>query len=251
MNELRESWSGQERKRLRTVEGWFSLIGGGALAAYGTKRAIADHSKLGIALAAGGGALVFNGLRPRRSSSGVHLQVAFTINKPVSEVFGYWRDLEGLPRFMRHLESVRKLDDRRSEWTMRGPMGARFTWQSEIVDQAENRHIIWRSMPGSLVESSSSLQFRDAPGGRGTELIAAMHYGRIGNYVGSGLAEVLGTLPERALREELRRFKQLLEAGEIPTTEGQPSGRRSLVDSARKAAAKITRMPERVGERTA
>ncbi|MGH9522095.1 MAG: SRPBCC family protein [Terriglobales bacterium] len=251
MNESRERWSGQERKRLGTVEGWFSLIGGGALAGYGMKHAIGDHSKLGIALAAGGGALVFNGLRPRSHSSGVHLQAAFTINKPVSEVYRYWRDLEGLPKFMRHLESVRKLDDRHSEWTMRGPMGARFTWQSEIVDQAEDRYIVWRSMPGSIVESSSSLQFREAPGGRGTELVAAMHYGRIGNYVGKGLAEILGTVPERVLREELRRFKQLLEAGEIPTVEGQTSGRKSLLQSAKQAAGKIARMPERMGEKTA
>lgn len=100
-------------------------------------------------------------------------------------------------------------------------------------------------MPGSIVESSSSLEFREAPGGRGTELIAAMHYARIGEYVGKGLAQVLGAVPERVLREELRRFKQLLEAGEIPTTEGQPSGRRgTIIDTARK---KITRMPERVG----
>ena len=251
MNESRERWSGQERKRLRTVEGWVSLISGGALAAYGTKRAIGDHSKLGIALAAGGGALVYNGLRPRHHSSGVHMQAAFTINKPVNEVYRYWRDLQDLPRFMRHLESVRKLDDRRSEWTMRGPMGSSFTWQAEIVDEAENRYIVWRSMPGSVVESSSSLEFREAPGGRGTELVAAMHYNRIGNYIGRGLAEVLGTVPERVLREELRRFKQFVEAGEIPTTEGQTSGRRSLLESAKQAAGKIKRMPERIGEKTA
>ena len=251
MNESRERWSGQERKRLHTVEGWVSLIGGGALAAYGAKRAIGDRSKLGIALAAGGGALVYNGLRPRRRSSGVHIQVAFTINKPVNEVYRYWRDLDGLPKFIRHVESVRKLDDRRSEWTIRGPMGSSFTWQAEIVDEAPDRHIIWRSMPGSIVESSSSLQFREAPGGRGTELVAAMHYTRIGNYIGKGLAQVLGAVPERVLREELRRFKQLLEAGEIPTTEGQPTGRRGILESAKQAAGKITRMPARVGEKTA
>lgn len=251
MNESRERWSGQEQKRLRTVEGWISLLSGGALAGYGTKRAIGDHSKLGIGLAAGGGALIYNGLRKRRHSTGIHVQVAFTINKPVPEVYRYWREMENLPKFMQHLESVRRLDGRRSEWKMRGPMGTSFTWESEIVDEAENRHIVWRSMSGSMVESSGSLQFREAPGGRGTELIAAMHYGKIGDYIGKGMAQVLGAVPERVLREELRRFKQLLEAGEIPTTEGQPSGRRPAMDSARKAIANITRMPERVGERTA
>jgi uncharacterized membrane protein len=245
MNQSREKWSGQERKRLHTAEGWISLLGGGALAAFGAKRTISDHSKLGIALAAGGGALIYNGLRPRRRSTGVHMQAAFTINKPVAEVYRYWRDVENLPKFLRHLDSVRKLDDRRSEWKLRGPMGTSFTWQSQIVDEAENRYIIWRSMPDSIVESSSSVEFREAPGFRGTELIVAMHYTKIGNYIGKTVAEALGAAPERLLREELRHFKQLLEAGEIPTTEGQPSGRRSALAEATRM--KVARMPERVG----
>ena len=78
-----------------------------------------------------------------------------------------------------------------------------------------------------------------------------MHYAKIGEYIGKGMAQVLGAVPERVLREELRRFKQLLEAGEIPTTAGQPSGRRPVMESARKAIANVTRMPERTGEKTA
>ena len=248
MNESRERWSGRERKRLHTAEGWISLLAGGALAAYGIKRIIADHSKLGIGLAAGGGALLFNGLRPRERSTGVHIQAAFTINKPVAEVFRYWRDVENLPNFMHHLDSVRKLDDRRSEWKLRGPMNTSFTWQAEITDEAENRYIVWRSMPGSLVESSSSVEFREAPGGRGTELIVAMHYAKIGDYIGKTVAELLGTAPERMLREELRHFKQLLEAGEIPTTEGQTSGRKSVLQN---LGEKVRRMPQRITEMTA
>jgi uncharacterized membrane protein len=127
-------------------------------------------------------------------------------------------------------------------------MNTSFTWVTEIVDESENRYIVWRSMPDSLVESASSVEFREAPGGRGTELIVAMHYSKIGNYVGETVAQVLGAAPERILREELRHFKQLLEAGEIPTTEGQPSGRRSAVLETGK---KITRMPQRIAEKTA
>lgn len=248
MNQSREEWSGQERKRLHTVEGWISLLAGGALVAYGIKRVIDDHSKLGIGLAAGGGALVFNGLRTRERSTGVHIQASFTISKPAAEVYRYWRDVENLPKFLRHLESVRKLDERRSEWKLRGPMNTSFTWQTEVVDEAENRYIKWRSMPGSLVESSSSVEFREAPGGRGTELIVTMHYSKIGNYIGNTVAELLGTAPERMLREELRHFKQLLEAGEIPTTEGQTSGRKSLLQN---VSEKIKRMPQRIAEKTA
>ena len=107
---------------------------------------------------------------------------------------------------------------------------------------------MWRSLPGSLVESSGSVQFREAPGDRGTELIVAMHYSRVGRNISSFLADLLGAVPERVLREEVRGFKQLMEAGEIPSTEGQPTGRRGFVVSAMN---KVTRMPERSGRRTA
>jgi uncharacterized membrane protein len=248
MNELRDMWSDQERSRLGTVDSWFSLIGGSALAAFGVHRAISKRSPLGIAMATGGGLLLYNGLRPRTRSNGVHIQAAFTINKPVGEVYRQWRELENLPKFMKHLKSVRQLDNRRSEWTAQGPMGATFSWQSEIIDEADGKFLVWRSMPGSLVENTGSAQFREAPGGRGTELIVAMDYSKVGGHVGQFLSDMLGAVPERVLREELRNFKQLMEAGEIPTTEGQPTGRRGAVVSMMN---KVMRMPARTGERTA
>ena len=243
MNESRNSqWADQERSRLGTVDSWISLLGGGALVAWGLERAIAKRSPLGAALAAGGGALVYNGLRPRTRSNGVHLQAAFTINRRPEELYREWRRLENLPTFMTHLQSVRVIDNRRSEWTARGPLGRTFSWEAEIVDEQDGKFIVWRSMPGSLVESAGSVQFREAPGDRGTELVVAIHYSAIGNHLGNFTADLLGALPERALREELRNFKQLMEAGEIPTTEGQPSGRRGAVVS---AFNKVTRMPVR------
>jgi uncharacterized membrane protein len=248
MNESRERWSDQERSRLRTADSWLSLVGGGALAAFGTQRAIARRSPLGILMATGGGLLLYNGLRPRQLSSGVHIQTAFTINKPADELYRQWRQLENLPKFMKHLQSVRQIDNRRSEWTARRPLGATFTWQAEILDESEGRFLVWHSMPGSPIESSGSVQFREAPGNRGTELIVAMHYSRVGGNISSFVADLLGAVPERVLREEVRGFKQLMEAGEIPTTEGQPSGRRGIVVS---AIGKVTRMPERPGRRTA
>ncbi len=246
MNQSRDRWSGQETSRLGTVDSWLSLFGGGALAAYGLQRAIAKKSPLGIALAAGGGALLYNGLRSRAASSGVHIQTAFTINKPADELFREWRQLENLPRFMTHLDSVRQLDNRRSEWTARGPFGRTFSWQSEIVDESDGKFIVWRSMPGSPIETTGSVEFRPAPGDRGTELVVAMHYGAIGKHVGATLADLLGAVPTRVLREEVRGFKQLMEAGEIPTTEGQPTGRRATMVEMMN---KVTRMPLR--ERTA
>jgi len=248
MNESRERWSGQESSRLRTTDSWLSLLGGGVLTAFGAQRAIAKRSPLGILMATGGGLLLYNGLRPRQLSNGVHIQTAFTINKPAAELYREWRQLENLPRFMKHLQSVRQIDNRRSEWTARGPVGGSFTWQAEILDESEGRFLVWRSMPGSPVESSGSVQFREAPGDRGTELIVAMHYSRVGGSISSFIADMLGAVPERVLREQVRGFKQLMEAGEIPTTEGQPTGRRGLVISAMN---KVTRMPAPSGRRTA
>ena len=246
MNESRDRWSGPETSRLGTVDSWLSLIGGGALTAFGLQRAISRKSPLGIAMAAGGGALLYNGLRPRSSSNGIHIQTAFTINKPADELYRQWRQLENLPKFMKHLDSVRQLDNRRSEWTARGPMGRTFSWQGEIVDESEGKYLVWRSMPGSPIENSGSVEFRLAPGNRGTEVIVAMHYGTVGKYLGSTMADLLGAVPTRVLREEVRGFKQLMEAGEVPTTEGQPSGRRARVAEMMN---KVTRMPLR--ERTA
>jgi len=246
MNESRDRWSGPETSRLGTVDSWLSLVGGGALTAFGLQRAIARRSPLGIALAAGGGALLYNGLRTRTASNGVHIQAAFTIDKPADELYRQWRQLENLPRFMRHLQSVRQLDNRRSEWTAIGPMNRTFSWQAEIIDESDGKFIVWRSMPGSMIENSGSVEFRPAPGNRGTEMIVAMHYSAIGKHIGSTLADLLGAVPQRVLKEELRGFKQLMEAGEIPTTEGQPSGRRArMVEMMNK----VTRMPLR--ERTA
>ena len=242
MNDFRDTWSGPERSRLRTVDSWASLIGGGVLTAVGLQRAISRKSPFGIAMAAGGGALLYNGLRCRTRSNGVHIQTAFTINKSPGEVYREWRQLEKLPRFMKHLETVRQLDHRRSEWTARGPLGSTFVWQAEIVDEAEGRYIVWRSLPGSPIETSGSVEFREAPGGRGTELIVAMHYSAIGKHIGDTLADLIGAVPERVLREQVRGFKQLMEAGEIPTTQGQPSGSRGVVVS---AIDKVMRMPER------
>lgn len=242
MNESRNLSPDQQRSRLTTIDSWLSLIGGGALVAFGLERAITKRSPLGFALTAGGGALLYNGVRTRSRSNGVHIQTAFTINKSPGEVYRQWRQLENLPQFMKHLETVRQLDNRRSEWTARGPFGRPLTWHAEILEEQEGRFLVWRSLEGSPIETSGSVEFREAPGGRGTELIVAMHYAKIGKHLGATLVDLLGAVPERVLREEVRSFKQLIEAGEIPTTKGQPSGQRSTVVTAMN---KVMRMPVR------
>ncbi len=217
--------------RSATVERVASLVGGGALAAWGVKRLVERRSAANFGLTAAAGLLLANGIRGREARlRRVSMDSTFTINKPPEEVFRFWRNFDNLPRFMQHLESVQCSGDR-SHWTARGPMGARLSWDAEIVDEKDNEWIVWKSLPESPLAMTGSVQFRRAAGNRGTVISVAIQYLPMVGGVGRMLSNLLGEVPERQLKEELRRFKQLMEAGEIPTTEGQPSGRRSAVVS--------------------
>jgi uncharacterized membrane protein len=150
---------------------------------------------------------------------------ALTINRPRSEVYVYWRQLENLPRFMEHLESVTELDGRRSHWVAKGPAGTDVEWDAEIVQEVQDEYIAWRSIGESEVDNRGEVRFTDAPAGRGTEVHAFFTYDPPAGPIGKAIARIFGEDPDTQTKEDLRRFKQLLEAGEIPTTEGQPSGR--------------------------
>lgn len=158
-------------------------------------------------------------------SSGVHVRESVTIMQPVDEVFRFWRDLTALPKFMRHLERVEQRPDNRTHWVARGPGGTKVEWDAELLNQVDNELIAWRSLPGSDVVSAGSVNFRPAPNG-GTELRVHLQYSPPAGRAGAWVAALLGTNPESQIREDLRRVKQLLETGEIATTQGQPAGRR-------------------------
>jgi uncharacterized membrane protein len=236
--------------RADTVERLASLIGGGALVAWGIKRLVEQRSAANIGMTAAAGLLVYNGVRSYNGAGrGAHLEASFTVNKPPEELFRYWRNFENLPKFMQHLESVQPSGNR-VHWVARGPLGARLSWDTEITDEKENEWIVWRSVEGSPVSHAGSVYFRRAPGDRGTVVTVAIQYRGGNSAAGRILSELLGVMPERQLREELRHFKQLMEAGEIPTTEGQPSGRRSAVVSLLQKAVREPRLRE-IGARTA
>jgi uncharacterized membrane protein len=167
------------------------------------------------------------GLRPHVLTDFATLQVhtAITVNKPVGEVYRFWHDFQNLARFMRHLESVQIIDERRSRWKAKGPAGKLVEWEAEIVRDEPDRLIAWRSREGSQVETSGSVRFQPAPGQRGTELIVDLTYRPPAGVVGAGVARLLGQDPAARIREDIRRFKQLVETGEIVSSEG-PSARR-------------------------
>jgi uncharacterized membrane protein len=203
---------------------WGTVISGSALALLGISR----RSKTGLALAAAGGYVAYRAARGAQPKE-FYAESSFAINCTPEEAYKFWRNFENLPLFMRHLESVKVLDNKRSEWTAYGPLGVRLRWTAEIVDEADSQLLVWRSLEGSDVEHIGSVQFKRAPGDRGTIVTAAMEYNPPAGAVGKTLAAILGKDPEFSLREDLRRFKQLMEAHEIPTIEGQPHGPRSAV----------------------
>lgn len=160
--------------------------------------------------------------RARGESVGeVQVAVSQTINRPAAEVYRFWRDLANLPRFMRHLEAVRAIQGGRSQWVARGPGGLRVSWEAEIVEEREPERLAWRSLPGSEIENSGRVEFRPAPGNRGTEVHVALTYQPPAGALGRGISRLFGEEPRQQIGEDLRRLKQLLEVGEIPMSEGE------------------------------
>jgi len=162
-----------------------------------------------------------------RRDGSVRVERSVTINRPVEECYRRWRDVERLPEFMSHLQSVERIDDRRSRWTAKAPAGMRVEWEAEITHDAPNEWIAWRSLPGADIENAGAVRF--VPSRGGTVVSVAMRYTPPLRTVGKLVGKVFGEEPEQPVREDLRRFKRLLEAGEIPTTQGQPAGRRSAL----------------------
>jgi uncharacterized membrane protein len=169
-----------------------------------------------------------------------------TIDKPAEELYRFWRNFEDLPRFMRHLQSVRSSRGR-LQWVSAGPLGKNFSWEAEIVDDRENELISWRSLPGSQIQNQGSVRFQTAPEGRGTEMRVELMYRPPAGRVGAAFATLFGEEPEQQVREDLRRFKELMEAGEIATTDGQPHGRRSRIATVLKSASGYGRTDEQMG----
>jgi uncharacterized membrane protein len=159
----------------------------------------------------------------------IYLERSITVGKSPEECYRYWRSFENLPRFMRNLHSVRHLDERRSHWVARGPMATRLEWTSEITADRPGEELAWRTLEDSGAAHAGSVRFEVAPAGRGTVVRVSLHYSPLGGVLGAGLVRLLGHDPQSSIREDLRRFKQVMETGEIPTTHGQPSGRRGLL----------------------
>jgi len=183
--------------------------------------------------------------RRRGRGEGIRFTKSFTINRQPDVVYGFWRKLENLPRFMRHLASVEVIDERRSRWRARAPAGMTVSWEAEIVEDQPNERLAWRSTEGSTIRNRGSVRFVPAPGARGTEIHVDLEYAVPGGRVASLLAKLFGEEPEQQVADDLRRLKQLLEAGEIASS-GTPAGLRSPAQPApRGEAARLAGKGER------
>lgn len=167
--------------------------------------------------------------RTRQADGGARLAVtaSITVNRPVDEVYRFWRDLGNLPQFMIHLESVRTTDGRSSHWVATAPAGRTVEWDAEIVDDRPEELIAWRSTGQADVPNSGTVRFAPAPGGRGTEVRVGLEYAPPAGRLGAMAARLFGEHPDQQVRDDLRRFKQVMETGEVVRSEASPEGVRA------------------------
>jgi uncharacterized membrane protein len=227
-NKITNSTEAQQQGMTDT-EKWASIVGGSAMVLFGLQQ----RSLRGVLTAIAGGGLAYHGATAERSlgekateavglDKALKVEKTVTINKPIEELYNYWHNFENLPTFMKHVQSVRVIDQKRSHWVANAPLGQSVEWDADIIKDEPNHLIAWASVENADVENSGFVRFTKAPGDRGTEVKIVMEYSIPGGRVTAALAKLFGEEPEQQIGDELRRFKQLMEAGEIATTEGQP-----------------------------
>jgi uncharacterized membrane protein len=152
------------------------------------------------------------------------VKAAITVRRARDDVYRFWRDFQNLPRFMAHLESVQPSGDGRSHWKATAPAGRTVEWDAELVDDRTDELIAWRSLPGAQVQHRGKVRFAEAPGERGTEIRLEIEYEPPGGPLGSKLALLTGEEPGVQVKDDLRRFKQVMETGVVVRSEGTPEG---------------------------
>lgn len=239
----------QQNTNVSQVERLLSILGGSGLIAYGlTKR---NPGRLG--LAALGGGLMWRGIsghcdvyqafgvntaergyeKGTGSRDGVPYELGIRVDHEMpihrrpEELYRFWRNLENLPRFMDHLQSVNVIDDRVSHWVAKGPAGFNVEWEAEIINDIPNQLIGWRSLEGSQVDNGGSVRFESMENGEGTIVKVSLQYNPPAGQVGALIARAFGEDPQRTIAEDLRRFKELMETGNISAAPSKKSTRKA------------------------
>jgi len=188
---------------------WLPVVAVGAATAYALTRR-GGHRADGY----GTGMIADRGSDTRQQlggTAGIHVEEAITVNRPVSDVFRFWRNFENLPTFMKHLESVSEREAGVTHWVAVGPAGTRVEWDARIITEVDNRLIGWQSLEGSTISTAGSVNFREST--RGTEVRVHFQYNPPAGRLGAAVAWLFGEEPHIQVREDLRRFKQLIETG--------------------------------------
>lgn len=221
-------------KKFSQPERVAAALGGASLMILGMQK----KSLPGLGLAAFGGFLLYRGItgqRGRRRSgrnvsvpyeSGIRVDRTIVIGKSPEEVYQYWRNLENLPRFMRHLQSVQEVDNKHSHWVAKAPAGRSVEWKAEIINEIPNKLIGWRSLEGADVDNAGSVHFAPVDGGFGTEVRVSLQYNPPGGALGALFAKLFGEEPSRQIADDLDRLKQMMENGAISSGKQRtvPSG---------------------------
>jgi uncharacterized membrane protein len=220
------------KPNISSTEQWVSTMAGALLAVVGFRRSKPILGLAGLGLIARGmtGFCPVNAATGRNTAGndtrealggarGVRVDASTTIYRPAQEIYAYWRSLSSLPRFMNHLQEVQELGGGRSRWTVNGPLGIPVSWEAELINDVPPELISWRSVGDSDVVSAGSVRFKAAGGDHGTEVRVTLQYEPPAGKVGATVAWLLGKSPQSQIEDDLRRFKQLLETGEISTGE--------------------------------
>ena len=221
-----------------------SMILGGLALLSGLKIVGRRHPLVGLAVAGAGAAVAWRGFtgdcRAYRAlgvthedatplshplSRHVEARGSVTVNASPQRLYDFWRDFGNLPRVMPHLISVEPLGEMRTRWTAHGLLDRIVSWEAATTADVPGELIAWRSVPDTRVENGGEVTFRPATGGRGTVVDVSIDFKPPGGVADVAIAKIMGRDPTVLLREELAKFKQLIEAGEIATVEGQPQGR--------------------------
>lgn len=178
---------------------------------------------MGVLLAGAGGYLAYRGATgndPVMNAAGlsgnanaakpIFVEHSVVIDRPADQVYAYWRQLENLPRIMSHLESVTVLDERRSRWVAKAPLGTHVEWEAEIVNDKPGERIGWHSLPGATVDNAGSVQFESLPNG-GTRIHVALSYRPPAGALGAAVAKLFGEEPSQQIADDLQNFKRTFE----------------------------------------
>jgi uncharacterized membrane protein len=194
------------------IQRWLPLVAAGALAAYALQRGLRRRRG-----GKGTGMIADRGSDTRQQLGGprgVHVEHSVFIQKPVSQVYRFWRSFDNLPKFMQHLESVTMREGGISHWVAKGPRGMKVQWDARVINEVEDKVIGWQSLKGSDISTAGAVNFEETE--RGTLVHVHLQYNPPGGKLGAAIAYVFGEEPNIQVQEDLRRFKLLMETGDVP-----------------------------------